>query len=1159
MTRLRKGFSLFFRGSFIASMLLACALSSSAQTNKAEVTGNVTDANGAAISAATVKITNPSTGSTREVKTSDDGVYSASSLDIGLYTMEVSAPNFQTARREGVKLSVGDKLGLDFVLQPGQVSDVVTVTTESPLVQTATSERGSVITGREVTELPLSGRNFTQLATLTPGVARASNAGVGGAGPDARQFNNGDPRAGNGGPGGTDARGDTPTSRFARSGGASLTVNGQRPTNNNFSLDGVDNNEPQFGSIGVFPNPDAIAEFKVSTSIPPAEVGRAAGAVINTTTKSGTNDFHGSLYYYGQNSALNAYHPLLKRDRAIAIARRDINVPAKAVQQIHEFGGTFGGPLPLPRFGEGGPAYYSGKNRTFFFVDYLGQRNNIPYPISSTVPTAKSRTGDFSEFLACGQVIRDPLTGNPFPGNIIPASRISPIARRILNLYPTPTANVVCPGQGTNNYFTQRNVQEQINNIGVKIDHRFGNKNSLTGRFNEQRLSNLRDNYFTRAVVPSPGLPTAGFGAGEENGNTRQIVITDTHTFSPTVLNEFRFGLTQINIAIFNCGVMGACGTSATFGNDVGIPNVNLGGPETSGGPGLGFTGNGFVEFLGDGGLFQAKSKNPYFADSMTVVKGNHVFKAGGEARVRLLNTVCGGCAGFEKGAIGFGDGNTGNSQADALLDLPGFAQRSRTIGGPFDLRMQEYGIFVQDDWKVSDRLTLNLGLRYDILPGQTAPTEKNGRISYYLPDQKQVVRASGSGDRLVELDKNNFGPRLGFAYSINREKTMVLRGGYGINYTLDGVDYPPAVRNPPFTNISFNNFTLAQGPPLITQGIDPVNLPTGTNLFTVDRNQKNGQVQQFQLSGQYQFARDWSVDIGYVGNRSKNLLATFQLGSGGQGNALNKQNQLIGSVLLYSNAARSSYDSMQAQLVKRMSRNIQGQISYTWSHTIDNSTGVFNGLGDSKNQGRQGPVNPFDLNFDRGNSVLDIRHLLSANAIIDLPFGKGQRYLNEGGFVDKFFGGLQLNVIQSARSGFPFSVVCQCGLIRPSLISDPFANVPAGRFLNPAAFSTTTGLTTVKNAAGQSISFGNLGRNTFRGPSIFNTDVSLFKNTMITEGLKFQVGMEFFNFFNHTNRTVPNNNVGDVGSDRGRPTGFGVFDGAFPGRIVQYRAKLIF
>jgi len=1129
-------------------LLVTLAFTASAQTNKGTIKGTITDQKGGVIQNATVTITNVGTNAERTVSTGDNGTYDVSLLEPGKYRVSVKATGFAETVQENVGVQTSSTAIVDITLTAAQVAGTVTVTAAPSLVESETSDRGSVVTGREVTELPLSGRNFTQLATLTPGVARAANAGVGGAGPDARQFNNGDPRAGSGGPGATNPQGDTPTSRFARSGGGSLTVNGQRPTNNNFSLDGVDNNEPQFGTIGVFPNPDAIAEFKVTTSIPPAEVGRAAGAVINTTTKSGTNDLHGSGYYYGQNSALNAYHPILKRDRGDAIARGDKFIPSKAVQQIHEFGLTIGGPLVLPRFGEGGRSVWNGRNRTFFFFDLLLQRNNLPFPFTSTVPPLKARDGDFSDY----PTITDPTTGLPFPGNQIPQIRLDPIAQKILKLYPAPTANIFNPGQNNPNFFSQRNVKERINNFGIKVDHRISASNSLTGRYNEQKLVNLRDNFFPIKLTGPPGLPTAGFGAGEEHGDTRQIVVTDTHTFSPTMLNEFRFGFTKINIAIFNCGVLGGCGVSATWATDIGIPNVNLGGPETTGGPGIGWTGTGFVEFLGDGGLFQAKSKNPYFADTVTIIKGKQVLKFGGELRQRYLETICGGCAGFEKGAVGFGDFNgTGNALANSLLGITGFAQRSRTFGGPFHLRMQELGLFVQDDWKVNDRLTLNLGLRYDVLPGPNAPTERNGRIGYYFPENRRVITASGSGDRIVALDKNNFGPRIGFAYSLNKEKTLVMRGGYGINYTLDGVDYPAGVRNPPSTNIVFDNWTLASGPP-IPPPLDPANVPAGTNLFTVDRKQKNGLVHQFQVSVQYQFAKDWSLDVGYVGNRSRNLLATFQEGSGGQGIARNSAGQLIGSVLLYSNAAKSWYNSLQTQLVKRLSRNVQGQLSYTFGHTVDNATGVFNGLGDSKNQGRQGPVHPFDLNFDKGNSVLDIRHLLSADAIIDLPFGKGQRFLDHGGAVNRVVGGWQMNIIQSARSGFPFSVVCQCNLIRPSQVGDPFANVRPGFFMNAAAFSTTTGITNVTNSAGQVVSFGNLRRNTFRGPSIWNTDLSIFKNTAIRESMKFQLGMEFFNLWNHTNLTVPNNNMTDPGS-------FGRFDGAYPGRVIQYRAKLIF
>ncbi len=1169
----------------VALLLAVLAVPTFAQTNKGAIKGTVKDQAGAVVQNAQVTVTNTATNASRTANTSDDGTYNVPLLEPGTYRVEVVPPaalNLQKAVQESVTVQTAQTLPLDIMLQTGGVGAEVTITTGPSLVETETSDRGSVITGREVTELPLSGRNFTQLATLTPGVVRANNVGLGG-GPEARSFNNGDPRAGSGGPGSSNPNGSSESSRFNRSGGAAISANGQRATNNNFSLDGVDNNEPQFGTIGTFPNPDAIAEFKITTSIPPAEVGRAAGAVINTSIKSGTNDFHGSLYYYGQNSRLNAYHVALKTRLAEAIARgssaAEIAQLRKAVQQIHEFGGTLGGPIF--------------KNRTFFFFDFLGQRNNLPFPTNTVVPTALSRAGNFSEF----PTIFNPFTGQAFPGNIINLP-LDTVGKAYLAAYPLPTRNIFNPSGDNNNvngnnYFTQRGNKERINNPEIKIDHKISDKNSLSGRFSNQPLETIRANFF-------PGnIATAGFGAGEERGNSRQITINDTHTFSPTVLNEFRFGLTQIQISIFNCGVGGACGVSPTFAQDIGIPNANDGSLEASGGALIGNFGNGFLEFTGDGGLFQVKSKNPYFGDTVTIVKGNQVLKAGGELRLRRLNTIDGGRTGALKGQFQYGDttpisqplaagqvcpaastivvdgqtqcfvrpdgipyGGTGNGQANILLGLPAiFVSKSKIFGGPFDLRSEELGLFLQDDWKVNDRLTLNLGLRYDLfLPF----SEANGRYSLYSIEQRKVIVAGGGGDRIISTDKNNFGPRIGFAYAVDKSKNLVVRGGYGLLYTLDGVDYPPGVRNPPFTNsIALNQngfntsptattFTLRSGPPNVTAQIDPNNIPVDIGVFAIDPKQKTTYVHQWQLSLQYQFAKDYSLDVGYVGNRSRNLLYANDISANGLALAKNNAGQFLNNAVLYTNGATSSYDALQTQLQKRFSRNVQGQISYTWGHTIDNNTGIFNGLGDSRN-GRGGPINPFNINLDKGNSALDVRHLLSANAIIDLPFGKGHRYLSGG--PDRLVGGWQVNIIQSARSGFPYSVVCtNCGgANRPSLIGDPFANVPVGSIINRAAFSTAaSGQGTVTNAAGNTIRFGSLGRNTFRGPAIFNTDVSVFKNTQVTERTKVQVGLEFFNVFNHPNFSVPSNdlNNGDFGQ---------IKNNALPGRVVQYRFKFIF
>jgi hypothetical protein len=1144
--------------SVLALLLAAFVVPSPAQTNKGTIIGTVTDVNGAAVTGANITITNVKTNAERKSTTNDDGTYTFPLLDIGDYRITISATGFKDAKLEGITLQVGDRLPLDVTLQPAGAAESVTVTAEAPIVQSQTSERGSVITGREVTELPLTGRNFTQLATLTPGVSRVTIGTLS----DARANNNGDPNAGGQGPGGGDSRGSSEAARFSRSGGAVISANGQRPTNNNFSVDGVDNNEPQFGTIGVFVNPDAIAEFKVSTSVPQAEVGRASGAVINTVVKSGSNEYHGSLYYYGSNSDLNAYHPILKRNRAEAIARGDQHPPVKAVQQTHEYGGTFGGPVF--------------KDKTFFFFDYLGARNNFPSPLASTVPSDKVRNGDFSEYTAVQ--VRDPRTGLPFPGNRVPANRLSAVTQRFFNLFPLPTANVLNPSQTVNNFFSTRKVRELVDNYGIKVDHRLTDRNNLSGRYNHQNYTSLRDSFFPNV--------SAGFGAGEEAGDTRQLVVSDTHQFSPSTLNEFRFGFTKINIGILNCGVGGACGHSETLSADVGIPNVNNGTFEQSGTILTGGFGNGFVEFAGDGGPFIVNSKNPYFADSLTIIKGNHNYKVGAEVRLRYLNTIDGGRTGGLKGNLSYADngpatgpnpncptgsgtttacfvdangiafGGTGLAIANMLLkDVAALqAFRGNVPGGAFDLRSQEYGLFVQDDWKVNDRLTLNLGLRYDLFP---SATEAQGRIGNFDLATGTIRQADGSGDRIIKTDKNNFGPRVGFAYTLNPEKTMVLRGGYGLLYTLDATDKPPLVQNPPFTNsVTYNNafdsstprsvFNLETGPPTVAT-VDPNNIPSNVVVFLVDPKQRTAYVHQFNVGYQYQFGKDWAIDVGYVHNKSKNLLATRDIGGGGTAEARNSRGQFLPATA-YENRAEAKYDALQAQVRKRLSNNVQGQVSYTWSHNIDDSTGVFAGIGEGRGSSG-GPQNPFCLECERGDSSLDVRHLLSADALIDIPLGKGHNYLSKG-IADKVFGGFQLGFIVLARSGYPFTVVDgDNGNRRATLIGDPFAT-SNGRFLNAAAF--TGGNLSVTNAAGSTIRFGSLGRNTFRGPNITRWDMSVVKNTSLAEHFKLQIGFDFQNVFNSAIYTVPNNNFRDAG-------GFGRFDSAFPGRVVQYKAKLIF
>lgn len=1148
----------------LVSLLLFFASSAFAQNDRAGVTGHVVDSTGAVVSGATVKITNTATGQEVDLTSNGDGYFNEPAvLQPGPYRVEASRQGFKTQTTD-IVLQIGDVRAVNFTLTPGEATETVTVTGAAPLLETETSSRGEVITGRQVTELPLRGLNFTDLATLAPGVNRSLIGTI----TDQSQFNQGDPNAGSV-PGLGDARGNTPAARFSRSGGSAISANGLRPTENNFTLDGVDNNEPQYQNIGVFPNPEAIQEFQVETSVAKADTGRG-GATINTRYQSGTNQFHGKVYYFGQNDALNATAPIIKATRDFDLAQPGANAAVvnntfrKTISHINEFGGTLGGPIF--------------KDRTFFFGDYLGQRNHIPNFFTDAVPTAGARNGDFSAFTA---QLKDPITGAPFPGNVIPnfsslpacsstatvaTDCVSKQALAIFNKYPLPNIpGVLDPSNSNPNFAGTRNNQETIDSYDVKIDHRLFKQNQLSLRYSNSDQQRVRANFF-------PGLPTAGFGAGDEVGNTRQFVMSDTEPFTPSLLNELRFGYTRIQIGILNCGIGGACGTSATFCNDVGIPNCNKGTFATSGGLGLGFNDPGSVEFLGDNGPLLVTSYNFYVNDSVSIVKGNHSFKFGGEVRPRVLSTI--NNANPLKGQIGYGPGASGNSQIQALLGQNSDFSAAGTNGDndlPYELHGHEVAAFAQDDWKVTPTLTLNLGLRWDLF---SPFTEASGRLANYDPATMTLHVARDSSDPLVDTVYHNFGPRIGFAKSFGSQQQFVLRGGYGLFYTEDSLNVYPLITNPPeAASINCGGagcpplINLATGPPVAVITNPPV-ITGGTSLNILPKNTKNEYVHEYNLTYQWQFARDFLLDIGGVGTNSRNLVAARQLGSNGNGlgSGLAPDGSHIGNLVIDENRASGDYYALQTHLEKRFSYGLLGGISYTWSHNIDDSTGIFNGPGDTRGNAG-GPIDPFDFSVDRGNSSLDRRHVFVANVIADLPFGSGKRFAsNSGPVLDRVIGGWQVNTVVNWSTGQPFSVDAQndigvntYAIIKPGI--DPILDA-GGQFLNPAAFLPPTqanGASCVTNLNGSLICFGNSRRNEFTGPGLFRTDLSLFKNLKVTERISMQLGIEFFNVFNADDKVVPNQSVGNSFTSGTGPFAFGRFDNALPPRTGQYRAKIIF
>ena len=1127
----------------LAAMLvvLACALSGYAQANRASITGTITDPQGAVVSGATVTATNVGTGITKQTETSDDGRFSFGAVfDPGTYTVKVEMSGFKTATSEQLVLQIGDVREVNVTLEPGGAGEVVTVTAEAPLVETETSSRGEVITGRQITELPLNGRNFTNFAILVPGVTRAT---LGGGQSDATGFQGSVE-------GLSDA--DTPAARFSRSGGSSLSVNGLRPSNNNFTLDGVDNNEGGFGQIAVFPPPEAIQEFKVETSVPQAEQGRGNG-FINTTFRSGGNEFHGTLYYFHRNDFLDAT-PVFSR-QSITDSSGNQVLPRKPARREHEFGVTLGGPFWIP-------GLYNGREKTFFFFDYQGQRNQYPFeraasPFTS-VPTARTRVGDFSEFPArdCNDddildgPVCDPVTGQAFPNGIIPLNRQDPVARTFLQAFDLPNF----PGT-FNNFLKLRRIEEQINGFDVRIDHNISDHNVLFGRFSLANQFRARESFFTQ-------LP-AGFGAGEEDLNSRQLALGDTYSISPTTINDFRLGFSRVNIAINECGVQGRCGISPTISADLGIPNVNFGeDPVRQGLLGVGANGGtGQIEFVGDGGPFFVNSNNYHVSDKVTFIRGNHTAKVGGDVRVRQVNVFDGG-AGPAKGFIGFDDRDTGNTQANVLLGRSSFSN-APLVNGPFTVSSHEYDVFVQDDWKVSPRLTLNLGLRWDLF---TNPFERHNRQGNYSFETRTIILASDDERNLVDDDHNNFGPRIGFAYAINESRNLVVRGGWGLLYFFDATNTPPLIKNPPngvpFAGRTDNTFapTLSTGPPNQIPETSPTNLNSFSTYQFLDPNNRTPYVHQYNLTVQYQLGQTWVFDVGYQGASTKKLLATRNLGNEGNGLGLarNINGAVIGRVKATENRASSTYNSLQVRLEKRLSAGLTMIHAYTWSHTIDETAGDFGAIADARGE-LGGPQNPLCTACEKGDSSFDVRHKYTNSIVWDLPFGSGRRFIDTTGAVNKIVSGFELSFFTVWQSGIPFSVVLDSNTqIRPDLIGDPTANVPEGFHFNPSAFAPPSQI--VENLAGKEITFGTAGRNILRGPSRFNVDAALYKNTKLTETVSLQLGLQMFNLFNNVQRVVPNNRL-RFNSDRSvdfsnRP---GEIFNAYPQRQGQIKAKLIF
>jgi hypothetical protein len=1057
MTRLLQS----LRTGFAAALVLLAAVSAMGQST-ARIEGIVTDGTGSSLPGATVTATHVETNVTRTVVTDSNGAYTLTPLSVGDYRVRFELSGFRPTEVP-VELTVNEVARVDVKLELGALTDTLTVVAAAPVIEKTTSFIGTVIDEQMVENLPLNGRNFTQLATLSPGVTRGipgSNAAGGGSGTDSETF------------------------RYSEFGGAALSVNGLREQFNNYMIDGVDNNETLVNSIAYLPSPEAIQEFNVITTTAPAEFGRAGGAVQNLVIKSGTNAFDGSLFYFRRPESLAA-------TPAFVTDKPDFN--------NEDWGLTVGGPIV--------------RDRLFYFASYHGLRNSIPVESgnSVTVPTARMREGDFSELLdpshcllrdpdgTCRPVlIYDPLTGQPFAGNVIPTARLNPVGRAYLRSFPTPTSNSI-----TRNYLTQRQKQSTYDDFDAKVDFTLSAVDQLFASG-----SSWADSFSDPGRIP--GFQ-AGFGAGTAENEGYTMRLGETHLFSSALINEARAGWTDFHFGFLPVG----------FGTDqnaaLGIPGP--GGITTAAGISLIGGGNGFyMEYLGDFGQYIINQRTMQFSDAVTWLRGNHTVKAGGTAMRRELGqerTQVGKGFYFFRDAIpAFGQrpelGFTGYEVADVLVGTTEFTATGRPGFVPRNAIHWEDALFVQDDWRVSSNLTLNLGLRWDVF---TPYYEEDNQLANYdpvtqrliLPDQNGVSRST------IDTDTNNFGPRLGFNYLLN-DKTA-LRGGYGIYYSLDrgGIDNQ-LTENPPavvteyrFGTVPGARVRISDPIPLPTT-VNPASpeLPQGSGLVYIPSDSENTEVQQWSLSAQRELFARSSLMVAYVGTRADNLSARIS-SAGFAGSVADRL-----TTVMY--IGQSSYDALQTSFRVSEWRGLSLLASYTFSDATNNTPGLFAG-----NPSRGGtvtdadclrPGQTCDLSLDEGPADFDIPHRFTVAGTYRLPFMTGNPIL----------GGWALNAVYTIQSGTPFTIYSGFdGIKRADQTGDP----NDGPKSTDQWFDTTA----FKPAVGAQ---GTAERNSVRGPGFRTLDLSIFKTFGFTRAGDIELRLEGFNVLNAPLYNQPNNVVGD-------------------------------
>jgi len=1117
-----------------ALLALLCSGNALAQT-LGTVTGEVKDSSGAAIAGAAITVRNTATNGIRNAVTNDEGVYTIPALVPGLYDVKAEKPGFKATSRTGIELQVQQTARIDFSLDVGQVSEVVEVSSVAPLLSTEDATVGTVIEQKRITDLPLNGRNFFSLVALSPnvtvGFAQAAQA-------SGRQ-------------GGTRSE-------------LTISLAGARSAWSNYTLDGITNTDINFNLYIVLPSVEALQEFKVQTGIYPAEFGRGAGQ-INVSTKGGSNDYHGALFEFLRNDKFDA-RPYFFKDPESPTQ----TAPLKAPYRQNQYGGTLSGPVQIPKL-------VNGKNRLFFMANYEGFKSRRSVPSFFTTMPAEMRQGNFS---AVTSALQDPntrvrsgttITSTPFAGNIIPASRISAGSKLLLDGF-APLPNIQQTGLPNRNY-------QYVAKTPV-------DKDQFTGRidFNESTNSQWFGRYsWTDELTITPGVQLNGTGLYTR---ASQWVLSNTRVLSPSKVNEFRFGYNSLlnNISQELAGAQNVneqlnTPIKVTDPNSFGIPDVNL-------------TGSTLNRFGNDAnGPFSIDNKVYQIVNNFSWITGKHSIRFGGEYRYNQFLQVGNE---FARGRFTFNGSFTGNANtltggyngADLLLGSPSTIEAAVALARG-DFRNSELAFYVDDTYKVTPKLTLNFGLRYELaqplldafglqpnfqlrqpLPNTANVADVNlhpvfvrtgsgdfyDDLAFRFTGPVQLARDGRLGDRLITTDRNNFAPRIGIAYSPSQQWS--IRGGFGVFFAQEsknsifdmsraaGGRANPIIDQQGVPALTYSNYiNTAQLPVRFAPGL----------TWGADYNLRTTYSMQYLVNVQRTLGRNSVLEVGYTGNvaRKVNYLVNANAPLPGITTFDTREPypEWHGIQFLTGNGY-ANYNAFSSKLTQRFGNRLTAMFSYTWSKALDINSAI-RGTGSDFTL-----MNQRCVDCDYGYSGYDIPQRFVTSVLYNLPFGKGQPFANGNAVLDKIIGGWQVSsiiTIQNGTSinpeswdasgmgaGFPHSNRLNC-------IGDPVASNP-----NPDRYFVREAFTNV--TAGN---FGTCARNSLRAPSQWNWDFSTMKDFKLYERHTLQFRAEMFNAPNHPAWGRPNGAWGSQGANPA--VSFGRIRGTSQLRQIQFALKYYF